>query len=264
MTTIVLLCITWGVHAQILVGPVVGGNLSWTTFDNKDNKDSYSVSPIISFHAGGSLAFRVQKRFFLQTSILYAQKGREMEGKLDPLFKEKITYKYIDMPLLYTAEFKAKMGKDKYYKWYLGAGPNLSYWLGGKGVMQNSELNENLVDELPYTITFGKKQENVKDDEMNIASPNRFQLGLNFSAGVIFEPMGMHKIMLTTRYHLGHTFLSADSKGVFGSSYMFYEEDLRIRNQELLVSLHYFIDLKTEERNKGKSTSKIKPGKKKR
>lgn len=250
--------------AQILVGPVAGGNLNWIRFDNNDNKELYSVKPVIGFHVGGSIAFRVRKRFFLQTSILYSQKGRELVGKEDPLFRDIVKYNYIDIPMLYTAEFKAKLGKEKEFKWYLGAGPTISYWLGGKGVMKNSDLNENLINELDYKITFNKSSANVKENEMNVADANRLQLGLNISTGIIFEPLGMNKFMLTTRYFLGHSFLSADSKGVFGSKAMFYQDDLRVQNQEFSVSLHYFIDLKTDERNKGKSTSKIKTGRRKR
>src|SRR5262245_24981047 len=99
--------------AQVLVGPVAGVNVGWVTFDNKDNKDLYKVKPVIGYHVGASIAFRVQKRFFLQGSFLYTEKGKSLDGKLDPLFKNKTTYKYIDVPLLYTAEFKAKIGKDK-------------------------------------------------------------------------------------------------------------------------------------------------------
>jgi hypothetical protein len=251
--------------SQILIGPVAGANIGWVTFDNKDNKDFYEVKPVFGFHVGASLAFRVQKRFFLQTSFLYQQRGKNLEGKVEQDFSNKVTYRYIDVPILYTAEFKAKVGKAREFKWYLGAGPTISYWLGGKGTLKDGDLNENLINppnyDLPYKITFEGDPEEINEDEMNVQDPNRIQLGLNISAGLIFEPMGLHKIMFTTRYHAGHSFFSRDTKGVFGlPNVLYYEDDLRVRNQEIVLSLHYFIDLKTDQRKRGKSTIKMKKG----
>lgn len=255
--------------AQVLVGPVVGTQVSWAKFGNSDNNELYSVQPVYGFHVGGSIAFRVQKRFFLQSSILYTQKSKQIEGKLDQMLNNKSTYHYIEMPLLYTAEFKFSMGRDKVFKAYIGAGPNISYWLGGNGLLLNSDLNENLINppsySLPYTITFGKDLSSVQQGEMNIEDPNRWQLGLQLSSGVIFEPWKDQKIMITARYILGHSFLSATSDGDFGlPNVLYYEDELSVRIKEISLSLYYFMDLKTEDRKKGKTTSKIKTGKRKR
>ena len=112
-------------RAQILVGPVIGGQVGLITFKDKSNKDLYKMNPYFGFHAGGSISFRVQKAYFLQSSIIYYQRGKTLEGKLDQSFKNKVKYNYIDMPILFTKEFKAKFGKGKVYKWFVGAGPNM-------------------------------------------------------------------------------------------------------------------------------------------
>jgi hypothetical protein len=251
--------------AQVLVGPVVGTQYNFGAYDNKDYKDLYSVRYGLNYHAGLSVALRVQKTFFLQTTILYNQRKKVMEGKLDPLFYHEVKNQFIDIPILFTKEVKAKLGADKYYKWYLGFGPNISYWLGGKGELMNSELNENEISppdyKIEYTVAFNKDPEVPSPEEMIVQKPNRYQLGLNFSAGVIFEPENLNKFMVTARYQMGHTFMSQESKGVFGyPGQLYYEDDLRIRNHSLSLSLYYFIDLKTSERKKGAST--IKPHKK--
>ena len=250
-------------RGQILVGPVVGGQLNMFSFDDRSNKDLYRVSPTVGYHVGGSVSFRIHKSFFLHTAVLYSERKKVMEGKLDPLFDHEVKYQFIDVPILYTKETKVRFGKDKYYKWYLGFGPNVSYWLGGKGVLKNRDLNENAINPpdyiLPYHITFYKNSEEIALGEMNVEIPNRFQLGLNFSAGLIFEPVELNKFMITAKYQLGHTFMSEKSKGDFGlPGKLYYEDDLRIRNHALSLSLYYFIDLKTEERKKGKSTIKSK------
>ena len=250
-------------RAQILVSPVLGGNVGWVVFDDKDVKDLYKVKPTLGFHAGGSISFRVQDRFFLQTSILYTQRGKILEGKLDRDMKLKARYHFIDVPILYTAEFEGHYQKMKAFKWYLGVGPIISYWLGGKGTLWHSDLNENLINppdyKLPFKVTYKKDSASVKQGQMNISDPNRVLLGLNISAGLILEPLGYHKVMVTLRYELGHSFYSRTSKGDFGlPGKLSYQDELQVRNQGLAVSLFYFIDLKTSEKDKGKSTLKIK------
>lgn len=257
-------------HAQIFVGPVIGGQAGVITFNDKSNKDLYKTKPYFGYHAGGSVSFLVQKVYFLQASLIYSQRGKTLEGKLDQSFKNKVKYNYIDMPILFTKEFKAKIGKSKVYKWSVGIGPNINYWLGGKGVLNTNDLNENGINppnyDLPYHVTFGKTPEEVVVGEMNVENPNRIQLGLIFSAGVIFEPAGFNKFMFTARYELGHSFYSPDSDGDFGlDGVLNYTDDLQVRNQGLALSLFYFIDLKTDQKNKGKSTlklDKVKKGKK--
>ena len=248
---------------QVLVGPVVGGQVCFVNFNDKSNKDLYKAKPFFGFHAGGSLSFRVRKNFFLQTSILYSQKGKIMEGKQDLLFKNVVKYRYIDVPILFTREFKVRFRKNKFYKVQLGAGPNISYWLGGKGLLKNSDLNENGINppkyDQPYHITFGKDPQDVVQGEMNVQKPNRIQLGLNFSCGLIFEPTVLNRFMVSARYELGHSFLSPDSKGDFGlAGKLNYQDDLKIRIQGIVLSLFYYLDLKTEDRKKGKSTLKSK------
>ncbi len=105
--------------SQILVGPIVGLNYSWTSFGDRDKREEYNVKPVLGYHIGGHIAFKVRKRFFLHTSIIYSTKGKTIDGKLDPLLHNKVTYNYIDVPILYTVDFKAKIGKGPTFKYFL-------------------------------------------------------------------------------------------------------------------------------------------------
>src|SRR5690606_8367111 len=172
-------------------------------------------------------------------------------------FRNQATYNYLEMPILYTAEFKGTFGSGKEYKWYFGAGPNVSYWLGGKGRMTSSDLNELVIDELAYKVVFYKDPETIAENEMTVVDPNRMQLGLNIGAGFVFEPLGYQKFMLLFRYELGHSFLSRTTDGDFEP--VIYQDDMRVRNHGLRISFAYLIDTKISERKKGKSTIK-RPG----
>jgi hypothetical protein len=240
--------------SQILVGPVAGGQYSWISFDDKENKDYYKVKPVPGFHAGATLSFLVRKRFFLHTSFLYSAKGKIIEGKEDKQLKNRITYRYIDVPILYTVDFKARLGHLKEFKYYVGLGPNISYWMGGKGKITYTNFNDNLITEHPYTIAFNKSPEHTPEDQMTIEDANRIQLGLCLTAGAVFEPVAYQKFMVNLRYELGHSFFSATTNGMFKDTY--YQDELRSRNQGIRLSIAYLVDLRTEQRKKGKSTIK--------
>jgi hypothetical protein len=239
--------------AQILVGPVAGGQYSWISYDDEDDKDQYKAKPVSGFHAGATLSFLVRKRFYLHSSILYSTKGKVIEGGEDKLLKNEVRYRYIDVPILYTVDFRAKIGRIKEFKYYLGIGPNISYWLGGKGRFFDTSLNEQGVfEDRKYKIVFNKSPEDTEPDEMSVEDANRLQLGLNVAAGAVFEPFGYQRIMFTIRYELGHTFLSRTSNGVFADTN--YQDVLRSRNQGFRISLAYLVDLQVKDRKRGKST----------
>ncbi len=237
--------------SQLLVGPEVGVNYSWTSFRESDLKDRFSVKPVIGFHAGGHIAFKVRKRFFLHASLLYSSKGRLLTSNYDRMLKSTSRYSFIDMPVNYTVDFKGKIGKGKEFKYFLGIGPNLSYWLGGSGKFYNSELEEDNLGELSYKIKFNPADTDESEDIMGVTRANRLQLGLNAVAGMVFEPWINQRIMFSVHFELGHSNL-AKSDGTFSGLY--YAEPFKARNQGFRISLAYLVDLKTEERKKGKST----------
>jgi hypothetical protein len=239
------------VAAQVLVGPVVGGNYSWTTFADKDLNDTYKTGGVFGFHAGGQLSFRVKKRFFLHTSLIYSTKGRTLKSNFEDQFTFTTKYKFIEMPIVYSIDFKVKTSNSREFKYFLGVGPNISYWLSGNGAITDGTLKENNIDKLEYDIAFKSSDEVQAEDEMVVTDPNRFQLGLNLAAGLVFEPADRQRVMLSVRYEIGHTNL-AKSNGTVTQTY--FQDPLQSRNQGFRVSLAYLYDLKTSDRNKGKST----------
>jgi hypothetical protein len=249
-------------EAQILIGPTAGLQYSWVSFDNKDYKDTYKVKPVFGYNVGGALSFRVRKRFFLTSSFLYSTKGKVVEGKADKLLRHEITYRYIDIPIIYSVDFKAKISSNDQFKYFFGIGPNISYWLGGKGTLYNSDYAENNVPPMSYKIVFNRDENNPGSNQMVVQKANRVQLGLNLAAGVVAEPMPNQKFVVVTRFEFGHSFFSTEHNGVFTGTY--YQDELRSRNIGVRLSVVYMVDTKTEDRKKGKSTSTLKKVKRKR
>lgn len=246
-------------RAQVYVGPIAGGQVSWTKFDNQDFNESYSIKPVWGYHAGANVSLKVRNRFFLHTSVLYSTKGRTIEGRQDRLLTNKVKYNFIEIPIIYAVDFRGRLGSGKEFKYYLGLGPNVSYWLGGKGKIYNSDLDENAdyaSRDLEYRIVFKKAPQDMVASEMNVAEPNRMQLGLNLATGLVLEPQPNQRILFLLRYELGHSFLSRTSDGEFVPTY--YKDVLQSRNKGIRASVSYLIDLRTEDRKRGKSTIKPK------
>jgi len=248
--------------AQLLIGPEGGANFSWVSYDDPDLKSVYRIKPVPGFHAGMHVGFRVRKRFFLHFSLQYSTKGKIMELKnptgrnpYDNMnFYNKVRYNYIDLPILYTVDFKGKIGANKEFKYNLGIGPVISYWLGGKGVYENNDSYEFGQGLTPYTISFHNSAPD--DHQMAIPSINRLQLGLTLGGSIIFEPIPSHSIMVTARYEWGGTYLSSKSNGLFSKT--IYQEPLASHNRGFRVSVAYLLDTKLDQRKRGKSTSKLK------
>lgn len=220
----------------------------------------YDVKAIFGYHVGLHSSFRVQKRFFLHTSLIYSTKGMDMKGKEnvgyaveDDIDKFTIRLQYIEIPILYTVYLKGTIS-GRVFKYSLGVGPNVSYWLKGKGVLDNTDVHEFGTGTMNYTVDFGASPLPGSENKMAVQYPNRIQLGVNLATTFLFEPAPQREILLTLRYEFGHSYLASEGKGTF-EPISFYQQNLNMRNQGFRISLAYMIDLQIEKRKKGKSTN---------
>ena len=68
---------------QVVNAGLKGGfNWSWTRSDEAGFRREYSTRPVPGFNAGAVFSFQLKKRYFLHTELLYATKGRIVEGDL--------------------------------------------------------------------------------------------------------------------------------------------------------------------------------------
>lgn len=240
-------------QAQLLIGPVAGAGTSWISFHSKESQKFFKQVPVISYQGGVDISFQVRKNFYLHTAVLYSRKGKSITADAAPDLKHKEFYHHLDAPILFTHEFKFKIGQNKVFKLYMGMGPNLSYWLTGKGTLTTAQLLEDQIPVYTYKLTF-KEQETYDEGEVPVYDANRWQLGLNLASGVVFEPWGFQKIHLNVRYELGHSYLAKSGATNF-PGISDYSADLKARNMGLRFSVSYLIDLKPSESKRGKSTA---------
>jgi hypothetical protein len=246
--------------AQVMrIGVKAGPQLSWVAGDDPKYKTVATVRPTAGFHAGLILAFKVKDRYFLNTEYIYSQKGKSVEGKIDPNLNDRVTYHHIDMPVLFAMHFKGNLTKARQFKWYINAGPTTSYWLGGKGVIKSGDLIENGISELKYKIAFGTRPDHNNADILYIKDAKRLQFSMSIGGGLLLEPANRQKVMIDFRYDIGHTRIGTPESSQFMVP-ADYQDSLKGRNKGIRMSLIYLFEFSSDrkERNKGKSSSKIK------
>lgn len=246
------------VSAQIIwAGVKAGGQVNFARLDNAEFRDTVRSLPTGGFNFGGALSFRVKDRYFLHAEYVYSLKQKLLKatGKFDPYLKDKMAYHYIEVPVLFTVQFKFFTGSEKNFKSYFGVGPNVAYLMGGQGTIRSGELMENGYDKLNYQIKLKERGPNREHiDDVHYPHVNRFQFGINVGAGIILEPQPKRKVIIDLRYTLDQTQFAKRS-----ADYLVphdYRDNLRFRNRTLRVSIMYMLqyNLDKKVRHKGKSS----------
>jgi hypothetical protein len=267
--------ITLDSKAQLLVGPVLGGEVSKAFFF--DNQFRYKSLPSFGYEGGVMASMRVRKNFVLNAQLLYSHRSKHIVGKnnsrSDNLFNLTSSMQYLELPIFYVLEFKTLSGdptghggRVKTYNWFIGGGPIISYWLSNKGTLRSSPLKEVYIDHIDYTTVFGKDNNSFTAgsdfNKESISEPNRFQFGINITGGVAFEPVGFHKIVASLHLNIAQTFLGK-SDGIFPAS-LDDIDVLKAKNHSIRLSVAYLFDTKLETSKKGKSTKGKETQRKKR
>lgn len=243
-------------YSQIMhIGLKAGPQMTWMASDDKSFKEQVKINPRIGYNAGFVLSFKVKERYFLHTEYIFSTKGKVNIGRIDPALEDRVTYQYIEVPMLYNIHFRGKVGGSRQFKWYAGAGPLFSYWLGGKGWLNSDEFAENGFAPFEYKIRFGERGEDIGEYYIiYVNDVKRFQLGFNLGGGIMLEPATGGKIMFDLRFDLGHTWMGTPTS----TDYVLpvtYDDNLKARNLALRFSVMYIFErnLDKKVRNKGKS-----------
>jgi hypothetical protein len=271
VVTFVFLILPVKTYSQIVeVGFKAGASAAWVRYDDPSFRKTVKVSPVPGYSLGPVVSFKVRDRYFLHTEYLFSTKGRKNTGKIVPLLEDKVTYYYLEVPVLYNVFFKGhlKLRKDKQFKYYAGAGPIFSYWLGGRGKIFNDEFEDNQKGEQKYRVLFGTRDPEFQTpDEVYIEDAKRLQVGFAIGGGILTEPDAKRRIMVDVRFEYGHSWLSKNPRAfedfyfpVRYSSNEYTDPPLKARNMSARISAIYLFELDSNKkaRNKGKSNLKKK------
>lgn len=221
----------------------MGVHLGQVQFERQLFKDQYDPNYKIGGNIGAAITFPVIAPFSLHSEVLFTFKGKSVNIPQESL-KNTGQYYYIEMPIM--MRFDVWPEKDL----FIGIGPNLSYWTGGTGKIDDTELPGGFT---PYTIHFGQ---NNNPNDLQVTDPNRLQLGLLFGIGKRFDLQGDRKLTVEARYEMGHSFLGSEN-GAYIENLQF-TDNLESKNRLISFNVGYFWTIHKKSKRKRSSTYKAK------
>lgn len=248
--TFICITATNSLFGQYLVGPKVSYVLSQVAPGKNIASDIGTSKLRGGYSFGGTLNFEMTKLHSLHTELNFTYKTRaitDLKGTL-------ITYnnRHLDLPVLFRLSFIKKMKQQEDYRIYVNAGPEISYWLSGRGhlegVVNDSTFRQN------FKIHFNDKASG--DQALVLQDANRFQLGVSFGAGLIIPMLYKQILMLDIRYHIGQTFLGKEFETTLDSYTL--SDNLKGNYRVFSLSAAYLFNTNLGLSKRGKSTIKIK------
>ena len=244
-----------GVKAQILTGPVLGGQATVASYSTQYDGVDFRQDIAPNYLGGWSYSYAVNSSLAFHSELFYSRKGKvqHYNSISTRLVKHEAYSHFLDVPLM--LRFSRPIGRSK-VRWFINAGPQVSYWLGGRGDILAYEIfgSDQLIP-LEYTISFS--QDEPTDGVLAVEDVNRLQFGLAVGGGfgIPVNRQG-HEIAINIRYVTGTTFMSGNESFPIGTTEI--EEFLGFKYNVLQISTAYLIPIDIFGMRKGKSSRKVK------
>lgn len=226
-----------------------GGGLQKVTYMRKEYRDQFKSKITLGGRAGVSLEVPLTNSFNLISDFDYAIRGRKVTPDENDWTMDESHY-FLELPILLNlhreGEIK-KIGPIKgigRFDWFIGAGPNISYFLGGSGILKTYAL------ESKYNISFGGKEGDYH--YITFHNANRWQWGLDFQAGIVSHLRKGDQLMTSLRFTYGHTNLGppdGSSMPILG-----FADNIAHNYKILNLTFTYLFDIDLMLFRKGKST----------
>lgn len=228
-----------GGYAQTYFGFKAGVNATKVSFENEDYRKFYDTKIKPGYTAGAIFLIENKKKYGLYTEFLYSVKGKSIVSHANDYETNKATYQYLDFPVMFRMKFKQSK-----FNWFLQLGPEISYWLSGKGAFEVYDPNRDVIITYEYKINFGEPQNT--SDYMNVEEANRLQIGLALGGGFIWDLNNANYILFDMRFSLGHTFMGGYESGSIPNIGLV--DNFEYTNNVLSVSAVYYFDIQKKMR----------------
>ncbi|HCW07799.1 MAG TPA: hypothetical protein DGG95_10600 [Cytophagales bacterium] len=232
------------------VGMKAGVLATYTNYVDTGDSLKSGIKPGFSF--GGIVGFPMKKNYTFQVEAGYSKQGRVW--KYTPNSDQwSSTYNFIDLSMALKKSFRLKIKENISSNWFFTIGPNVNYWLSGKGKMvPYFGIHQK------YSMVFDQKP-NYSYTQIHINEENRWLFGLNFGIGWHFITLKNQKIFTELRLTLGQTYLGKRHSETLGGTPSISDEmSLKCNLKTLNFSVGYIFDRDLQKGKMGKSTKKLK------
>ena len=225
--------------SQTYLGVKLGANATNIKFDHEVYKKFYNPEIAPGFSGGVTFLYENQDKYGFYTEVAYSSKGKKIESDANDYLTNIAQYQYIDIPIMFRIKFE-----EKKFNWFLQLGPEMNYWLGGKGQFQVYEPDRDQIVIHDYKINFGEIQTSF--DYLNVSGENRLQIGLAFGGGMIWELDNANYVGFDLRYSMGHTYQGEfENASIPGIGLV---DNFEYTNNVISLSAFYYLDILEKNR----------------
>lgn len=227
------------------LGIKAGPGLTSGRFKDSDLRDRFNTQPYFGFTAGGLILFPLKKNYSFVAETVFTRKGKKIKFN-DDVWTNTASFNFIDISMALRKSFDFKLRPNVNSKIFFGIGPNIEYWLNGKGSIDAGGPTAN------YEVVFDKESEgNFNINYYN--EVNRWLFGLDLGVGMEAPITSKQKVFTELRFTLGQTNL-----GKVGSTSQLeilgFQDDLKMNFKTISLTVAYLYDFDLKEAKKGKST----------
>ena len=237
-----------GWSQKFSLGAKAGILAAYTNFADETVKSRSKVLPKLGFSVAGIIDFPLKKKYSFQTELGLSQQGRVISFNSDQQTNNS-TYYFADMAMNLRKTFKLKIKENVATDWFVNIGPNVNYWIAGKG-----RIETNFGIPQDYTIEFD--QTGTAYDKMYVNNSTRWLFGLNLGFGFSANTRKNQKVITEIRLTWGQTFLGTNTSAFWNNISFQGQESLKCNLKVLNFSVAYVFDKDLRLAKKGKTTLK--------
>ena len=243
------------VKAQILTGPILGGQATMAGYSSQYDGVDFQQDFSFSYLGGWSYAYSVSDNLAFYSELVYSRKGKvqRYNSTSTRIVTHRAYANFLDAPIMLRFTIPSRKGK---VRWFINAGPQISYWLGGRGEITAYEFfGSDQLTQIDYNISFSERE--LTDGVLTVEGANRLQFALAAGGGfsVPVNRKG-HEVAVNFRYVSGTTNMGGNESIEIGTTEI--EEYLGFKYNALQFSTAYVIPIDIFGMRRGKSTKKIK------
>lgn len=227
------------------IGIKVGPSVTLARYPDKDQRDQFESQP--KFGYGGQVFVnfplgRTGYTFLAEAG--YAVRGRKIKliGN-ESNYINNATYQFADLSMGLRKSFNLKIVENIPSKWFINVGPNIQYWVNGKGKFVESK----------YEVIFNTPPDGTLFTNY-ISNPNRWLFGIDVGIGADAPLTNKQKIRLEARATFGQTYMGKkDASSNYAT--LSWDDDLRANFKTISLTAAYYLDFDMRAMKMGRSNT---------
>ena len=227
------------------LGLKAGPTATWTSFANLPVNEQFDTGVKFGYTIAGVIQFPLKNKYSFLSEFGFSQKGRKIKFN-EGTWQNNATYHFLEFSMALRKSYNLRLKKDVYSRWFFNVGPNIEYWINGKGKVSTDALGS------PYKVVFdGQPDTNFNNNYLN--DVNRWLFGMDVGIGADANINKTQRIHAELRFTYGHTYLgkknSSSHVEILG-----FEDSLQANLKTLSLTCTYLFDFDVKKSKMGKST----------